>query len=365
MRSSSSAYLSCRAVERAVCAVWSDLFGRAVSPHDDFFDLGGDSLLILDMVDAVRGTAIPLRSSQALRHSTPARLAESLTLRRDQPTPDDTTALASLRVAPDDAARIRARSWATVSSRMVRIIPSGEADPLWILHSDSHVGAEQESVRTWCDGRPILGLSPLGMDGSLPPSGALAEMAGHYVDMLVREQPAGSYHLVGFGNGAVVALETARQLRGTGREVPLLAMVRPTTAGRPAGSPSSTDEILAHRLVALARRFAFVGTESVDEILDRMRQDGWYGGDLAATDLPVSQLAWAELTRAIREYDCPGYDGTVLVFQDEADTPVADERWGAAIAQPQTHLFGYGIEAPCPIIADPRLTAIMRKELAR
>ena len=54
--------------ERALTAVrraWVDALGvEAIEPHDDFFMLGGHSLLVLEVVDSVQeatGVEIPLR----------------------------------------------------------------------------------------------------------------------------------------------------------------------------------------------------------------------------------------------------------------------------------------------------------------
>src|SRR5690348_17265428 len=75
-----TARLSCDTVERMICEIWSGYFGRAVSPYDDFFDLGGDSLAMIDVVGRARERGLSVRSSVALRNPSPARLAESLTV---------------------------------------------------------------------------------------------------------------------------------------------------------------------------------------------------------------------------------------------------------------------------------------------
>jgi hypothetical protein len=72
--------LSCEAVERLLCEICSEHFGHAVSPYDDFFELGGDSLSIIEIATAARARGLRVRSSEALRHPVPARLAEHLTL---------------------------------------------------------------------------------------------------------------------------------------------------------------------------------------------------------------------------------------------------------------------------------------------
>lgn len=62
-----------------VCGLWADYFGRDVSPYDDFWDLGGDSLAMIDIVGRARALGLPVRSSVALRNPSPARLAAALT----------------------------------------------------------------------------------------------------------------------------------------------------------------------------------------------------------------------------------------------------------------------------------------------
>ncbi|HKI02159.1 MAG TPA: non-ribosomal peptide synthase/polyketide synthase, partial [Thermoanaerobaculia bacterium] len=66
--------------ERALAAVWQDLFGIAeVGIHDDFSDLGGHSLLVTQMASRVRealGVELPLRTFFEAR--TVARLAQAI-----------------------------------------------------------------------------------------------------------------------------------------------------------------------------------------------------------------------------------------------------------------------------------------------
>ncbi|MCW6006775.1 hypothetical protein K1W54_19620 [Micromonospora sp. CPCC 205371] len=354
--------LSCRAVERTLCEVWSGLFGREVSPYDDFFDLGGDSFALLDMVRAVRQHGIHLRSSEAFRYSTPARLAESLTVPASGPSP----ALPALWSAVARLARDTARSWVDTPPAA-----AGEA-PVFVLHSDGHVRREREAVLAWAGGRPVAGLPVPGSRGPVPPRYHLADLAARHLDTLVRTHTEGPVRLIGFGHHAVAAFELARQLRRAGREVAVLAMVEPPAIGDPAGPPPAAGALLdlvEHRLARLAGRFGLAGGESLSEILTRMRDDGWYDEDTTPADLPGLQLAWAELARAVREYDGagyddPAYDGPVLLFQDGLDPRPPVQSWGDLVADLRVHTFDYGLEPPSPMLGDPRLAAVMRTALA-
>ncbi|MCD7444484.1 hypothetical protein K4B79_40550 [Streptomyces lincolnensis] len=71
--------LSGEEIEREIRDIWRGLFGVDVGPDDNFFDLGGDSLKVVDVVAAARRRGIGFRSSAVFRNPTPALLAASLT----------------------------------------------------------------------------------------------------------------------------------------------------------------------------------------------------------------------------------------------------------------------------------------------
>src|SRR4051812_30522013 len=215
-------------VENIIRELWSGYFGRDVSRYDDFYDLGGDSLAAIDLVAQARERGLRVRSSEALRYSTPARLAEHLTIRGEEqiPVPALETGVGS--------------------------VPTGAAS-LYVVHSDSHVQVEREAVEAWGIQLPVLGFRLI--------SGDIKENVDCFLAGI--EQTEGQYRLAGFGNGAVVAYEMARRLRNRGAEVPLLALIKP--AAEQTGEP-----LLERRLTMIARRFGLSGDETLDEIHRRM-----------------------------------------------------------------------------------------------
>ncbi|MFI2668060.1 amino acid adenylation domain-containing protein [Streptomyces albidoflavus] len=65
--------------ESRVAEVWRRVLGvDRVGVHEDFRDLGGDSLLALDLLGALRAAGLPARLSQVLRHATVAALSAAL-----------------------------------------------------------------------------------------------------------------------------------------------------------------------------------------------------------------------------------------------------------------------------------------------
>ncbi len=72
--------LSCHEIEQAICGIWRDELSCEVSPCDDLFELVGDSLPLLRTVSVAQRRGMHVKSSVALRDSTPARIAEYLTV---------------------------------------------------------------------------------------------------------------------------------------------------------------------------------------------------------------------------------------------------------------------------------------------
>ncbi|WP_422769362.1 thioesterase domain-containing protein [Plantactinospora sp. WMMC1484] len=357
--------LPCAEVERIICDVWSELFETDVSPYDDFFDLGGDSITMIDMVHAARLRGIAVRSSVALRNPTPARLAESLTVRSGRPVPERGF------VAPPagqvDAAQPHpeaAGEWADVSA----LVGTGTTDrhpPLFVLHSHEYLHAERAAIGAWGAGRAVAEVRAPGAWGAVAPFRDIGDLAGRYRTAISRRQPEGPYRLVGFGHSAVVAFELARQLRDGDGEVALLAMVDPPALPGPAVPAPTLDAILRDRSTALARRFGLDGTETLQEVRSRMLQANWYDPAITAAELPRLELAWAQLARLVHGYQPGRYDGPVLLFGDDSHRPATEAAWCPAVAELRAHWTRHGVAARHPLLRDRSVTDVLRAELAR
>lgn len=186
-------------LEHQIAAIWEGLFGvRPIGATDDFFELGGYSLLgaaFVARLEQLHGSAVP--PSVLLEASTVGDLA-ALLLRRG---PAPGTPLVTLRA-------------------------TGSRIPLFFLHGDYNGGGLycHALARRLDAERPMYVLSPHGVDGQPLPA-TIEDMAAERLVALRAVRPRGPYALAGWCNGGFVALEMARRLREAGERVSITVLI--------------------------------------------------------------------------------------------------------------------------------------------
>ncbi|MEV0899867.1 phosphopantetheine-binding protein [Actinoplanes sp. NPDC049802] len=322
--------LSCEAIERELRDVWGNLFGTTVGPHDNFFALGGDSLKVVEAVMGARRRGIDFRSSAVFRNPTPARLAEHLTVGGGLREPAR---------APAVPAVLRGDATAPMTDS------DDSAASLHVIHSVTFREAERQAVARWAPGRTIASWS----------AGPVGEVADRYAGALTGDGPG----LIGFGDGAVIALEVARLRAARSLPVGPLVLVLPP---RPA-EPVTEEQALGAFLDGLARRFGLTGEEDLGEVHARVRAAGWFSADVTPADLPAAARTAAAVTAATSGHRPGAYGGRAVVVHDGADRDT--DGWATLSATTENHWFDYGLANPLPLLADDRLAEIMGKELSR
>jgi thioesterase domain-containing protein/AcrR family transcriptional regulator/acyl carrier protein len=185
-------------VEHAVREMWERLLDVGpISVDDDFFALGGDSLLAMRLV-----TEIGRRFDRELP---PAVVFEAPTVR----------SLAAAVEGPNAAWR-----------SLVPLQAGGSRPPLFFVAPNAgNVVTFAELARSLGPAQPFYALQPQALDGDARPRARVEEMAAHYLAEVRRVQPGGPYLLGGLCYGGRVAFEMARQLAAAGEETALLALV--------------------------------------------------------------------------------------------------------------------------------------------
>jgi amino acid adenylation domain-containing protein len=215
--------------EEQLAAIWEELLQmRPIGVTDDFFDLGGHSLLVVRMAARIEerfGRSIAL--SDLLKGST----IEAL------------------------AARLEAPIAASCASSVVDLGARGPGRPLILVHPiGGGVICYRALARSFDGKRDILGVEAYGLEGEGALESDLVRMASRYVEALQHERIQGPYILGGWSMGGVVAFEMAAQLAAAGQEAPVVVMIDPPAPGRGlAPRPFNDQETMAAFAADLAR----------------------------------------------------------------------------------------------------------------
>jgi acetoacetyl-CoA synthetase len=185
-------------LETRLTAIWEELFGIApIRPDDDYFELGGDSLLAVTLMAAIEtatGQDLPL--SVLLETRTIRGLAALL--RSDGEAP------------PANLVQVR----------------EGSGRPVFFLPGLSGTVLEQHELLERLDTpRPVYALEAPGVGAAQQPRDRVQEIAAAYIDAVRRVQPEGAYALIGYSFGGLVAYEMARQLTRSGETIERVALL--------------------------------------------------------------------------------------------------------------------------------------------
>jgi thioesterase domain-containing protein/acyl carrier protein len=206
----SHAYVAPRnELEQKLADIWQTFLGiEQVGIFDNFFDLGGNSLLAVQLVAKLREAQQMDFSAHSLLNAPTiaalVKLIEETNLEfSNQPAEQ---ALPSILV--------EIQTGNCVKSPLFLMHPVGGHVYLY-RYLAHHLGAEQ----------PVYGLQAQGLDGETEPLSRIEEMATQYIEAMRVVQPEGPYLLGGTSFGGTVAFEMAQQLHVLGQKVALLALI--------------------------------------------------------------------------------------------------------------------------------------------
>jgi acyl-CoA synthetase (AMP-forming)/AMP-acid ligase II/thioesterase domain-containing protein/acyl carrier protein len=240
-------------LEFQILDIWQLLLHRDdIGIDDDFFELGGDSLLAVEMVlevEAVARRKIPLSTLKAVY--TVRQLAATII------------------------------GTVSTSEELVTCAKDGGGTPFFFCHGDF------ATLGLWalrlvdmlkCD-HPVFLIWP---HRAPEPKFTIEEMARSYLPHVLAAQPTGAFRLGGFCNGGLVAWELAHQLESLGRKIEFIVLV----------DTRSFNARLTVRVIArLTRLIAAVAPGKVGEkfkldamraIWNQMKRQVYYGPYLRA-----------------------------------------------------------------------------------
>jgi thioesterase domain-containing protein/non-ribosomal peptide synthetase component F/acyl carrier protein len=181
--------------------IWEDVFNvRPIGLDDNFFDLGGTSLIAVELMSRIATEfRVDLPLSVLLGGATIRELARELR-----------TSLREDRWAP----LVVVKRGATAAVPFFCVHPAG-GNILNFTHLARRLEPDQ----------PFYGLQAVGLDGTREPYDTVEEMALHYLTEIRKVQRTGPYAIGGQSFGGYVAYEIARQLTAVGEHVALVALL--------------------------------------------------------------------------------------------------------------------------------------------
>jgi acyl-CoA synthetase (AMP-forming)/AMP-acid ligase II/acyl carrier protein len=240
-------------LELQIIDIWQTLLGRNdIGIDDDFFELGGDSLLAVQMVLEVEPIARRKLSLSALKAIYTVRQLADMIIRTDY-----------------------------TSEELVTRVKDGRGTPFFFSHGDfkTHgLWALKMVDMLKCD-QPVFLLSSY---GEPDPGLRMEEMARTYLPHLLAAHPNGTFRLGGFCNGGLLAWELAHLLQGLGRKVEFIVLI----------DVLSLNARLPIRMVVYLTRFiAAIAPRNIGEkfrldamrgIWNRLKERVYYGPYLRA-----------------------------------------------------------------------------------
>lgn len=214
-----SEYLAPRdEVETAFVEIWEDLLGvDQIGVQDDFFELGGYSLIAVRLFNQVKkkfGIEFPL------------------SVLFEAPTIEKCAALVKAQIGePGESAGEGESGSGEGAMRHSLLVPLQPAEgstkpPLFMvagmfgnIMNLRHIASHLE------DDQPFFGIQARGLLGNEKPHDRFEDMARDYIEEIRTVQPHGPYFLGGFSGGGVTAYEMAQQLREAGEEVALVVLL--------------------------------------------------------------------------------------------------------------------------------------------
>jgi amino acid adenylation domain-containing protein len=271
--------------ELRLARIWSELLHvERIAATDNFFDLGGHSLLLLKLLRLVnKEFSIELPMARLFQSPTIEKLA---TLVRE--------------LQKNDAAD----PW----NSLVPLNPRGSMRPFFLIHSLMLYGRLPAALG---DDQPFYALQPLPFEDH-PSNDYVERMLDDHIRQIKRIQPHGPYQIAGWCFAGWLAYEVARRLEAAGERVTLLALLDswcPYKIGPSAelATTASPRRGLLVRLRSLSFKFTFHANEfrrlpSAQRLpyLRSVCRDLW-----AIYSIPIEREIKALLYRFYRHFSIP------------------------------------------------------------
>jgi amino acid adenylation domain-containing protein len=242
-------------IEETLCRVWQEVMRvERVGIHDNFFTLGGHSLMAVQMISRIKSAfAMEMPLSVLFAAPTVARMAEHI-------------------------AAANGHGQRQSSPILVNIQPHGLSAPFFCVHAvGGQVISYAELAQELGLERPFYGLQSPPANFFPEPDISIEQMAALYIREIRSVQPVGPYLLGGWSMGGLVAWEMAQQLAKEGETTGLLALIDTTPPSRYLAADNRADEMsmLARFALDMSRLVGRDPTALAEQFSRAVAQDQW------------------------------------------------------------------------------------------
>jgi len=287
-------------IELSLANIWQKLLGiEPIGVLDDFFELGGDSLLAIGLISKIKEKLNKELSTASLYQASTVEKQAILLMGQDDSLP-----------------------W----SPLVDIQPEGSKPPLFCVHpAGGHAICYYDLSRCLDKDQPFYGLQACGLEEGQEPYATAEEMASFYLKTIKEHFPHGPYRLAGWSFGGLIAFELAQQFRAQWDEVAFLALFDTQLSDTLTGAQLTEEdsaEILVNVMSEMIPDLSLEELRALEEeeeqlhyVMDKALEVGFFP---PGTDFMVFKRLWDVLItnrRIIQTYIPKNYEGKVSFFQ--------------------------------------------------
>jgi thioesterase domain-containing protein len=294
-------------VEETLAEIWAEVLGLdRVGVHDDFFDLGGHSLLVTQVVARLRTLGWDIGVGDFFDHPTVHGTAPLITTGRGA------SSLVEIRGGTVEPA--------------VFCVHSGTGGVVEFAELAGRLGAGQQ----------FYGLRSRGLVAGEQLLETVEEMAEAYLAEIKTVQPNGPYLLAGWSMGGYVAVEMARRIAASGDTVGAVLVVAPPT--HELRDPAE----LSHQQAEIREVIDDLDSTPLRPETEKFLTERWVRGeDVLTADEHGRRAARTELSNFLASLGYRAglepYDGRVVLYLPDDDPAESEHRaltqWRSALSR--------------------------------
>ncbi len=282
---------SAESIERKLASIWKHLLGcEKIDREDDFFDLGGESILALQMLTQIEKEIGAVLSLQSFYEApTILQLARMISLKANPPSP-----------------------------RMVCLKKGTEEMSMFMIHPiEGTLFCYAQLARKIHFKGSIWGIQT---SETHEQDQTIEQIASAYIYDIKKVQKSGPYFLFGASFGGIVAYEVAQQLKKSGDSIALLAMLDSLNPTHPSVRKETFKEMQVSLIELFEGKNTLLSELSEEELSNRI------GSLMGFDSLPKQQrdkmlVHINQHLSALQKYKPQPYDGKITFFEMKERLP--------------------------------------------